>query len=517
MHPPPGPPVFQPYPMQGMPYYQNYPGSGPFYLPPYPPAEDPRFNPHQRLGRRRHSMNSKDNDADSENWEDDVDQILSESELEASLGRKSHKHSSRSGKKKPGVVVIKNINYVTSKKNGKSGGESQSNSEAETEDETEGSHSDTVDRKHKKYSRSSKKNEGHKKSPETSNAYDGDEMVHGNDADSGNWQAFQTFLLRAEEKMTSNVDGDMFAGEKEPPIKRRQNLSEAEPSLNPERDSGYTHEERIMEFDSVNGKGSRTRKVGSNDELLTSSEGRGLRESHLDAQFIEIESGGGGYRRVSTDDFMIYGQENQINSKSSADPLAEHGYEHPGNLEKKSYVATDESFIVPFRSGSEQLETNNRTTVDMDSELPTSLQRKEDYSNTHNQLSYEPDDLTMMPERAFESEYIGYDPAIDYDMEIPIEVSIKQETKDKEDVSTSTKEELKKSDKEKKLKVPQDGLDKRRRDAMMRRGTSSKSNPLTEAQKRAEKLRAYKVDLQKAKKANVYLLPFILCDFLDVF
>ena len=130
-----------------------------------------------------------------------------------------------------------------------------------------------MERKHKKSSRSSEKNEGCKKSPETSNAYDRDEMVHGNDADSGNWQAFQIFLLKAEEKMTSNADGDMFAGEKEPPIERRQNLSEAEPILTSERDSGYTHEERITEFDSVNGKGSRRRKVASSDELLTSSEG----------------------------------------------------------------------------------------------------------------------------------------------------------------------------------------------------------------------------------------------------
>jgi len=60
-------------------------------------------------------------------------------------------------------------------------------------------------------------------------------------------------------------------------------------------------------------------------------------------------------------------------------------------LKKKSYVATDESFMVPFRSGSEdQLETNNRTTIDMDLERPTSLQRKEDYSKNNGQLSYEP-------------------------------------------------------------------------------------------------------------------------------
>ncbi|XP_020248346.1 uncharacterized protein LOC109825853 [Asparagus officinalis] len=498
MHPPSGPPVFQPYPMQGMPYYQNYPGSAPFYQPPYPPVEDPRFSTHKRIGRR-HSMTTKYNDVDSESCKDDADQSLSESEKEASHGRKSYKRVGRLGKKNPGVVVIENIN-VKSKKHEKSGDESESVSTTDTE--TEDSHSDDVGRKHKKSSRSSKKNEDRKKSPEY-NSYGQDEVVYGNDADSGNWQAFQSFLLRAEEKMTTTVDGDMFTGEKEPKIKSKQNLSEAEPSLTPERDSGITSEARIVEFDSMNGKGSRARKVTSNDELLTSSEGRAFREGHLDAQFLEVEGGGGGYRRVTCDDFMIYGQGNQISSMSSSDPFSEHGYEHSGNLGKSSYVATDESFIVPIRSGSQgQPEMDNRSAIDMDLEFPSSLERKDSSNNGNNQLNYEPSDLIMMPERAIESEYVGYDPAIDYDMEVPVGVAAKQETRDQEDVSTSTKEELKKSNKEKKLKAPQSALEKRKKDALMRRGTPLMSSPLTEAQKRAEKLRAYKVDLQRAKKAN---------------
>lgn len=494
MHPPSGPAVYQPYPMQAMPYYQNYPGGGPFYPPPYPSTEDPRLHTRQRLGRR-HSMNSKDNDVYSETWEENADQSLSESETGTSRGHKSHKRGGRSGKKKHGVVVVK--------KHDKSGAESQSDTNSETEDESEDFHSDTAERKQKKSSRSSKKND-HKKAPETSNAYDGDEMDYGNNAGSGNWQAFQGFLLRAEEKMTSTTDGDILAGEKVPSIKRRQNLSEAEPILTPERDFGNNHEARNLEFDSSNGKGSRTRKLASSDELLTSSEGRGLRESHLDAQFIEVESGAGRYRRMTTEDFMIHGQEIQQCGKTSSDPLADgYDYGHPANMEKSPYVATDESFMVPFRAGSnDQLEIDYRTAIDMDSELPISLQRKEDSSNNATkQLTYEPDDLTMLPERAFDSDYIGYDPAMDYDMEIPVEVSVKQETNDAEDISIGTKEELK-SDKDKKLKVSQDGPEKRRRDAMLRRGVSSKSSPLTEAQKRAEKLRAYKVDLQKEKKAN---------------
>ncbi|KAK9288253.1 hypothetical protein L1049_016703 [Liquidambar formosana] len=59
IHGPPGaPPVFQAYPVQGMPYYQNYPGNSPFFQPPYPSVEDSRFNAGQRMGQKRHSMDS---------------------------------------------------------------------------------------------------------------------------------------------------------------------------------------------------------------------------------------------------------------------------------------------------------------------------------------------------------------------------------------------------------------------------------------------------------------------------
>ncbi|KAJ6819316.1 uncharacterized protein M6B38_402555 [Iris pallida] len=501
MHPPPGPHGFAPYPVQGMPYYQNYPGSGPFYQPPYPPADDPRFGTPQSMDMlRRHSMNSKDSNIDSQ--DDGLDEILSELEKEGSHGRKSHKKISRSRKKKSGTVVIENLNYISSKRRESSGGESQSGSDSETGEETEGAPSDTTERKYKKSSRSSKK-KVHTKSLEKSNAYDNDEVVHGQDADSGNWQAFQSFLLKAEETMPSTVSGDMFAGEKEAPTKRKQNVSEVEPILAPDRNFGDIQEARIMEFDSVDGKASRTRQAASDDNFLSSSERRGLRDNHLEPHFSELEGGGGGYKRVASDDFMVYGRETQIGSNINLDPLGDHEYERPGNLEKGSYAVTDESFMVPVRSGTQDpLGIDSRTAIDMDVEFPSSHQRKEDSSNKAEiELRYEPDDLTLMPERPTESEYVGYDPALDYDMQIPVSMSVKEEESgEQEDISVN-KEELEESQKEKKLKV-QDGQEKRKKDAMMRRGVSSKKSPLTEAQKRAEKLRAYKVELQKAKKEN---------------
>ncbi|KAJ6828775.1 uncharacterized protein M6B38_361180 [Iris pallida] len=501
MHLPPGPHGFAPYPVQGMPYYQNYPGTGPFYQPPYPPAEDPRFGTPQSMDMmRRHSMNSKDSNIDSQ--DDGLDEILSELEKEGSRGRKSHKRISRSGKKKSGTVVIENLNYISAKRHESSSGESQSVSGSESGEKTEGALSDTVERKYKKSSRSSKK-KGQTKSLEKSNTYDNDDVVNGQDADSGNWQAFQSFLLKAEERMSSTVDGDMFAGEKEAPTKRKQNVSEVEPILAPDRNYGDIQEARIMEFDSVDGKASRSSQAASNDNFLSSSERRGLRDSHLEPHFNEIEGGGGRYKRVASDDFVVYGRENPIGSNITLDPLGDHEYERPANLEKGSYAVTDDSFMVPVRSGSQdQLGTESRTDINIDLDFPSSHQRKEDSANKAKiELRYEPDDLTLMPERPIEREYIGYDPALDYDMQIPVNVSVKEEESgDQEDVSAS-KEELRESEKEKKLKV-QDGLEKRKKDAIMRRGISSKTSPLTEAQKRAEKLRAYKVDLQKAKKEN---------------
>ncbi|KAJ6821427.1 uncharacterized protein M6B38_392205 [Iris pallida] len=500
MQPPPGPPVYSPYPVQGMPYYQNYPGSGAFYQPSYPPVEDPRFGTDQRMEMRRHSMN-RDSNIDSE---DDVpDENSSEFEKDGSHGRKSHKRVSRSGKKKSGMVVIRNLNYITSKRRGSPGGESQSVSDSQSGEETEGSQSDTTERKYKKSSRSSKKKNGHTKSLEKSNTYDKDEVVR-HDGDSGNWHAFQSFLLKSEEKMSSTVDEDIFATENVAPTKRRQNVTESETILAPNRDSGDIQGMRTLEFDSVDGQASRIRKAASSDEFLKSSEGRDLRDSHLEIQFKDVEGGVGGYKMVTSDDFLIYGREDQTVSNITMDPLGDHHYVPPANLEKRSYAATDESFILPVRSVSQdELGTDSRTALDMDLEFPSSHQRIKDSSNKAKiELSYEPDDLTLMPERSIESEYIGYDPALDYDMQIPVKVSLKEEgSRDQEDISVRVEEELKESDMEKKLKVSQAGPEKRKKDAIMRRGVS-KTSPLTEAQKRAEKLRAYKVDLQKSKKEN---------------
>nr|XP_009401935.1 PREDICTED: uncharacterized protein LOC103985817 isoform X2 [Musa acuminata subsp. malaccensis] len=502
MHPPPGPPMFQPYPMQGMPYYQNYPGSVPYFHPPYPPMEDPRFNSSHRKGSKRQSADNKD--IESETWErstrsqDDSDQNTSDLEKEGSHGHKSHRRVGRKGKKKPGVVVIRNINYIKSKKHGSVESESgsQSVSESEAEEDSEDVHADMRERKHKHSVRRSKKEDRPTKPEEFSDAYGNDKAAYREEADSGNWQAFQTFLLSAEEK-SRTVGEDMFMGEKEPQSKRKQSKSEADPIVLPERDYGDYHDGGMAEFDSVSGKTIRMKQVASDDQFLASSNGRDL----TDNQFKEIESGGRAYRQMSSDEFMIYEQEKQFSIKNSSDPFVDHVDEHPVKaVESLSYNITDETFMLPYRTDSQDLGSDSIIPIDMDSEFSSALQNGSNlYDKAKNQLSYEPDDLSLVPERETETVSVGYDPAMDYDFQIPVANAVKLEATNQEDLSESTKEESQKLDKEN-SRASNDSMEKRRKDALVKKGTSSRLNLLTEAQKRAEKLRSHKVDLQKMKK-----------------
>ncbi|XP_042393895.1 COP1-interacting protein 7-like [Zingiber officinale] len=502
MHTPPGqPPMFQPYPMQGIPYFQNFPGSAPYFHPPYPPVEDPRYNNSRRKGSKRQAMDSKD--IESEAWDrssqsqDDTDGNPSDLENESSHGHKSHKKSGRSGKKKSGVVVIRNLNYIASQKHGakNSEGDQQSASGSESEEESEDAHPEVRESKHKHSKRISKKDHG-AKPVEYSDAYGNDKGLFGEEADSGNWQAFQSFLLNAEEK-SRRADKDMFAGEKDPPSKKKQSKLEADPIVPFEQDYDEFNDHKILGIDSINGKARRMKQATSDDHLLVSSYGR----DSIDNQFKEIEGSGGAYRQRSSEEFMIYGEDKQLSVMRSSDPLIDPTNERIDNaLKNSSYTMTDESFLIPYRSDLPEVGSGNIAIIGMDSEIPTTHEEPQDSNdNAKTQLFYEPDELSMVPDRAMESLSIGYDPVMDYDFELPVENTIKVIASHEEDLSTNTKEEPKKSDKEKNLKASNDSLEKRR-DALAKKGASSRLSLLTEAQKRAEKLRSYKGDLQKLKK-----------------
>ncbi|KAL0907401.1 hypothetical protein M5K25_021809 [Dendrobium thyrsiflorum] len=494
-HSQPNPYFFQPYPMQAMPYYQNYPVDGQFLHSLHPPMEDPKINIHQRKGKKQHSKYSKDGSSYSD---DGTGQNTSEYEEEPSRVRRSDQKASHSGKKK-GVVVIQNLNYIPAKRHEVVGSKSESTSESET-DNIEEMFFDHGGREQKS-SGSLQRENNHQETTESSNAHGKDEELYIQEADAGNWQAFQSFLLEAKEKVTSAIDGGIFAGEKEPPVKKAHNKDGPDPILLSTRDSGNYQEESIMGYDSFSNKGSRTKQAVSTDEFLVSTEGRAHLNSQADAQFKEIDVGVGGYREVISDDFIMYGLEKQMTNKIFSDPLVDFEHENGNKFDKSSPPnVIDESFVVPCRLGTQdQLGVGTRFAIDMDSEFQSAPQKEKDFSSkVTSRVSYEPDDLTLILEHTRESELVGYNQIVDFDIQVPL-IAMQVSKKEEDDVLASTNEAFIKTD-EVKLNSPQTELEKKRKDTSMRKTTSLRLTPLSEALKRAEKLRNYKSDLQKLKK-----------------
>jgi hypothetical protein len=483
-----------PYSMQGMPYY---PGMNPYYPPPYPPIDDTRYHHSERRVSKKYSSDSKD----SETSDDESDQ--SGSERETSYGHRSHNKNKRTGKKKPSVVVIRNIN-VTSKRHGSSDIESQTGSDVASEDSDD---LNTKSRKKKNKSSSSKKKDARKIIRESADDYNKDEMSYGQDGDQGNWNVFQSFLLRADEK-TRDSDADLFASEnKSPPARKKESTSIDDSILLTERDSAGANECNTVGFNIENGR-TRPRQMLSGDELMMSGQGSGVASDGIK----KIEGGDVRYRRGASDDFMIYGQEKSTDRGSSLDPLAEAQYKNPTLVGKNAHSMADESFMIPLRFNSDDnLGPESRTAIDIDVELPSTVQKISD-AKAGGQLFYEPDEL--MPERGCENISFGYDPAMDYS-QMQSQPATMVEDSPVEEAALTNADEVKKPEKDKRIRSSQESLDKRRKDASMRRLSSSKG-PMTDAQKRAQNLRAYKADLQKAKKEQVLANYFFINPFLQI-
>ncbi|KAJ9537145.1 hypothetical protein OSB04_029878, partial [Centaurea solstitialis] len=408
---PGGVPVYQPYPVQGLPYYQHYPGSGPFYPQPYPSMEDP----HSRTEQKRQSMDNRYCCPESES----VNQ-------ESSFGK--------SGKKKSGRVVIRNINFINSKKQNSSEDESETASDTDTGDEndTEG---DTDKRKR---SLRSPKRKGNLKESES-------ETVNGKEAESGHWQAFQSYLLKGAAEDGRSANEDIFAMERDPQTKRRQRTLANDPLAHEEREGdGEGHRIDIQSYDK-NG-----RKI---------------------------------VYRSGNDDFMVGGRLHTTVGNSS-DPLVDNGFEGvTANSDRHgSHAIHDEAMMVSLRSPSGV--NDNRSTINMDYELPSGSQNK-----SHD---FEPHDLSLMSERGLERRSIGYDPALDYEMQLAEDAA----KKSKEASVDVVKKGSKSAEKHQQSKATSD----KKFGGPIRKGKPSKLNPLEDARARAEKLRSYKADLQKMKK-----------------
>ncbi|KAE8712410.1 COP1-interacting protein-related, putative isoform 3 [Hibiscus syriacus] len=468
--PPGGMPTFQGYAMQGMSYYPHYPGSSPFFQQPYPSMEDPKLDDGRRI-QRRHSIDSQNG---SDAWKLERAKTQDDTELENGtlVSPKSRKKSSRSGKKQSGMVVVRNINYITPKKRNSSDSDSQSHSGSEMDDED-------GDSAQKNSLRSSKRKGNRMKPVDLLNSFDKEETVSGKETHGGQWQAFQSYLLRGAEEEERKMDQGIFSAGKEVQGKRRPNRA------------GEDHLVSVNTTD-MHASGGRMLKAPPNDHSLISKNGDHSVDGRIlidGLHYMEVD-GRRVYRSYTNDDFIVDRQKNQSDfMNSQLDPLAINGFERSSNK-------TDDSYIVPFRSTSiTQVGTDDRNAINMDSEFSLSLQKAGTASNrVGSHVNYETNDLTLMPQRGTEMGSIGYDPALDYEMQAHAENGTSLDKKNKGGMKGSKKLDIRKP------KFIADPLDKKKTVGPIRKEKPSKMSPLDEAKARAERLRNYKADLQKMKK-----------------
>ncbi|XP_078429322.1 COP1-interacting protein-like protein [Wolffia australiana] len=551
VHSPPGVPVFQPYAMQGMPFYPNYPPGGPYLAPTGAPVEDPahhqrRKNKSKPKKRSSGSKTAAADDSDSraasaQSQDEDDDDVASDDdgstasgmEKEDSARRESRKKGgSRSGKNS-GMVVIKNLNYIASKnRNNRAASGSESSAASEESDGEHGSSHSGAARRNSRRGRSSRRSKSKgsrrrrshgkpaERTEEDSPSIKEEAADFGRDlADSGHWQVFQSFLLRDEDDgMRGSIaaDGGMFSGEKKPAARRKPPGGEGgEDFMLPlDRDSESSRGTKIVDgLDPDAGIYANSRRMNKNrgfgDDNFPYSEGGLARDVNLEVPFDEMESGGSGrpLRKGAGEEFvMIHGQQDKPSpyARHSSDPIAENEFEAAASsLSKDSGDAS--SFMMPVRLDSpERNEGVSRTALILDSELsPATLEVDQSNEvNRRSQVNYEPYDLSLMPEREVDRDFSlggGYDPALDYEMESQVGIIAATEEEVQEDTAPKI-QEVKENEEKSQRAAPRNVTGKKKLEPPAARGRLSKLNPSAQAQARADKLRAYKADLQKVKK-----------------
>ncbi|CAI9775992.1 unnamed protein product [Fraxinus pennsylvanica] len=248
VHAPPGAPLFlQAYPVQGMPYYQTYIGNGPFYQPPPSPMEHspPAGHP---TGQKRQPIDGRDSNTKSETWESD--RIRSQDDKEISHSLEAQKKAGRSVKKQSGMVVIRNINYITSEVTKSN---SESSADSDTDLENEEFEADGLDVIHKRSSRHSTRKGSHLKSKDEPNLND-HVFDSRKENDDGQWQAFQKCLLRGTNEGTHTSNEGLFAMEKDIKISRQANNFCHDPLALAGRETGDIQDTRMNGIHKIGGK-----------------------------------------------------------------------------------------------------------------------------------------------------------------------------------------------------------------------------------------------------------------------
>ncbi|KAG7543110.1 hypothetical protein ISN45_Aa07g030390 [Arabidopsis thaliana x Arabidopsis arenosa] len=419
-----------PWPNQFPQYMQNFQGHGyppPYMFPgmqgqsPYFPGNmqwpvnmgDVESNEKSSKKKKKKKKNKKKSKQDESAEPSDNSSTETESE------------DGNEGKKQSRKVVIRNINYITSKRNGAKESDSD---ESEEEDgfvdgdsikqqveEAIGS----VERRHKSTSRRQRKHKSHNVDDDLSN-----KETKGND----NWDAFQNLLLKdndSEPEESLRTSSSALNMESEVVRKREPPSDDSFLVANGNEDWG--RETSIEKFSA--GENVRMIRKGNNydDEMLNpgrSDESRSYSQAEMSVYDGKLRA-----RNEAEEDWFIRNQAGLETDPGLVKTFV--GDHFHLNKSSEGDVLTDDSFMIHSRVEGQVEESRLRTEI-MDSDVYGTTQQE---NNAQENTPHEPDDLYMVlgREQDIKPTLLPWTPEIDFETN-----TLAQKTS-KIDLETATK------------------------------------------------------------------------------
>ncbi|KAK8527381.1 hypothetical protein V6N12_054595 [Hibiscus sabdariffa] len=425
---------------QQMPPYQGYmypgmPGASPFYPGHmhWPPnVEDSSgahgWEPDDRRSYKSSSRSKKKSSKAKGNESTESSDSSSENESEKEVHKKKHGKKSSSRK-----VVIRNINYISSKRNGDNGSDSEENSdEDEFVDGDSLKHQveeavGSLGKQHKSTSRHNKKHDGSKQRNTLS--YEEDEpgtKISEGEKRSDPWGAFQNLLLQDRDLDSSEIDKqparsqEEYFASKGAEGETKQKTISSDPFLALQIGRGHEDETRGGNF-GTNELGNLVvkRRESTNEELLMLQGNDSGISSRANISDYAAESTLPKIRGEG--EWFINKQMDKSTNQDEMMDLKMFDGENGSSLagESKKDVFVDDSFMIQGPSVGEY-QSDSRIGIGMVPEIEVSQHEQIDSDNVQKaaSVSYEPDDLYMMIGRdsAEGNVMTSWTPEIDYEM-----------------------------------------------------------------------------------------------------
>ncbi|KAG6591978.1 COP1-interacting protein 7, partial [Cucurbita argyrosperma subsp. sororia] len=364
---------------------------------------------------------------------------------ESSVDSESDEHSDdekirkkRHGKKSSRRVVIRNINYITSKKNGEKGSHSEDDSSDEGEfidgDSIKQQVEDavgTLERRHKPTSRRQKKQNGYGNADDLNDSAGQETNRVSNNSKgekiSSPWDAFQSLIMRENEpdnsdKLPSIQNQDIHFTESEKAPRQREVSSDS--FIMTDRNSANEGRTHIENFEAGDVSNPINRRESTYEELLFSQRGGESRnDAHSMTSDLTVSSRMKNQR--DGDWFVSNPADKSNNQYHNIGPgvydtdFSSSAQEHLYAEKHKKDVLTDDSFMIqPRPLVDDQSNFQSRRDISMVSDIIGDAEQETSRDDKPATFGVsEPDDLYMMLDRdiAIEQTVASWTPEMDYE------------------------------------------------------------------------------------------------------